>query len=403
MASKRITTPSRGATPSLKHAAGRVGVTPATLRRWARCGLIPQYDDEWTAEAVAHARVVAAMRRRGHSLAAIRVATQQGRLAFGLIEAIFPRDEDMVPREQAAAQTGLEPELIERIVTTLGWSFAQAERLSVVEVQLLRYLAAVLEAGLPLAAMLQLMRVYGQAIARVADAEVRLFHLYVHEPLLRSGESGIEMGDEMRALTRELLPLASPVMECVHQRYLQHFVEQDVVAHMESDLDGELDLGRLRVAIAFADLAGYTRLTEKEGDLEALGAVERFVDSVQATLPDEARVIKTIGDEVMIVGSDAGALTDWAVAFQRTQSRPPLPRIGIHCGVALYRDGDYYGRDVNIASRVGARAGGGEVLVTRPVVEQAGTHLRFERIGEVRLKGFSHPTEMFLAREPERE
>ncbi len=286
MASKRITTPGRGATLSLKHAAGRVGVTPATLRRWARCGVIPQYDDAWTAEAVAHARIVAAMRRRGHSLAAIRVATQQGRLAFGLIEAIFPRDEDMVPREQAAAQTGLEPELIERIVTTLGWSFAQAERLSVVEVQLLRYLAAVLEAGLPLAAMLQLMRVYGQAIARVADAEVRLFHLYVHEPLLRSGESGIEMGDEMRALTRELLPLASPVMECVHQRYLQHFVEQDVVAHMESDLDGELDLGRLRVAIAFADLAGYTRLTEKEGDLEALGAVERFVDSVQTTLPE---------------------------------------------------------------------------------------------------------------------
>jgi len=207
------------------------------------------------------------------------------------------------------------------------------------------------------------------------------------------------MGQEMRALVRELLPLALPVMECVHQRYLQHFVEQDVVAHMESDLGGQLDLGRLRVAIAFADLAGYTRLVEKEGELEALGAVERFVDLVQATLPDEARVIKTIGDEVMIVGSDAGVLTDWAVAFQSLQSRPPLPRIGIHSGVALYRDGDYYGRAVNIASRVGARAGGGEVLVTRTVVERAGTNLSFQRIGDVRLKGFSRSTEIFVARE----
>lgn len=401
MAGKATTTPGRRETLSLTQAAERVGVTPATLRRWARGGVVPQFNGAWTSEAVAHARVVAAMRRRGHSLAAIRVATEQGRLAFGLIEAIFLRDEDMVSRDQAVAQTGLDPELIERIVSTLGWSFAQAERLSVTEVQLLRYLAAVLEAGLPLAAMLELMRVYGQAIARVADAEVRLFHLYVHEPMLRSGESGIELGQEMRALTRELLPLASPVMECVHQRYLQHFVEQDVVAHMESEIDGKLDLGRLRVVIAFADLTGYTRLTEKEGDLEALGAVERFVDSVQTTLPGEARVIKTIGDEVMIVGSDAGALTDWAVAFQRTQSRPPLPRIGIHCGVALYRDGDYYGRDVNIASRVGARAGGGEVLVTRQVVEQAGPDLRFERIGDVRLKGFSDSTEMFIARERE--
>jgi adenylate cyclase len=248
--------------------------------------------------------------------------------------------------------------------------------------------------------MLQLIRVYGQAMAQVADAEVRLFHLYVHEPLMRSGATGIEMADEMLAITRELLPLASPVMDQVHQRYLQHFVEQDVVGHMEAELDGEaIDLGRLRVAIAFADLAGYTRLTEEEGELEAVDAVERFVEAVETTLPDDARVIKTIGDEVMIVGSDPGALTDWAVGFQQLQSDPPLPRIGIHYGEALYRDGDYYGRDVNIASRVAARSAGGEVLVTRPVVERGGSHLEFERIADVRLKGFTESVEIFLARQ----
>jgi adenylate cyclase len=75
-----------------------------------------------------------------------------------------------------------------------------------------------------------------------------------------------------------------------------------------------------------------------------------------------------------------------------------LPRIGIHFGETLYRDGDYYGREVNQASRVSARAAGGEVLVTRPVVDQADDHLAFERLGEVRLKGFSKPTEVFLAR-----
>ena len=105
--------------------------------------------------------------------------------------------------------------------------------------QLLRYVAAVLEAGLPLVALLQLVRVYGQALARVADAEVRLFHLYVHEPLMRSGATGVETAEEMSELTRELLPLASPVMDQIHQRYLQHFVEQDVVGHMESDLEGD--------------------------------------------------------------------------------------------------------------------------------------------------------------------
>jgi adenylate cyclase len=191
-------------------------------------------------------------------------------------------------------------------------------------------------------------------------------------------------------------------MDQVHQRYLQHFVEQDVVGHMEVDLDGAaVELGRLRVAIAFADLAGYTRLTEEEGELQAVDAVERFVESVEVTLPEEARIIKTIGDEVMVVGSDPATIVDWAVGFQRLHQERPLPRIGIHYGNALYRDGDYYGRDVNIASRVAARSAGGEVLVTRPVVENAGSHLEFERIGEVKLKGFNEPTEMFLARVPD--
>ena len=90
----------------------------------------------------------------------------------------------------------------------------------------------------------------------------------------------------------------------------------------------------MRVAIAFADLAGYTRLTEERGDEEAVGAVERFVEAVEQTLPIDARVIKTLGDEVMVVGADAVALTQWAVGFQqetragraRAAHRRPLRR-----------------------------------------------------------------------------
>ena len=66
-------------------------------------------------------------------------------------------------------------------------------------------------------------------------------------------------------------------------------------------------------------------------------------------------------------------------------------------------DGDYYGREVNQAHRVAARAAGGEVIVTRTVVDSSGPHLVFERIGEVSLKGFTSPTELFLARPAEEE
>ncbi len=384
---------------SLQEAAARAGVSTATLRRWMREGLFPAHDGRWSPGAVAHARIVARLRERGHSLDSIRKATAEGRLAYGYIEELFPLTQDgQYTLAEAARETGLEPALIERIVAALGLSPMDPEAVSAEDVQLLRYVAAVLSAGLPLVAMLQLVRVYGQAIAQVADAEVRLFHLYVHEPLMRSGATGIETAEEMHELAREVLPLASPVMDQVHQRYLQYFVEQDVVGHMESDLDTEeLDLGKLRVAIAFADLAGYTRLTEEEGELAAVDTVERFVEAVESTLPDDARVIKTIGDEVMIVGSDPAALTDWAVGFQQLYVSRALPRIGVHYGDALYRDGDYYGRAVNIASRVGARSAGGEVLVTRPVVDRAGPHLQFQRIAEVRLKGFTESTEIFIA------
>ena len=385
-----------------REVAERAGVTPATLRRWVAQGVIPQYRGEWTPEAAAQARVVARMRARGHALPQIRAATDEGRLAFAYVEELFPSTESAYTLAEAARETGLEPALIERISTALGLRPVHTERLSEGDVELLRYIAAVLASGFPLVAMLQLVRVYGQALAQIADAEVRLFHLYVHEPLMRDGVSGLEMAEEMESLARVLLPLASPVMDQVHQHFLQHFVEQDVVGHMESDLDGAAEgLGRMRVAVAFADLAGYTRLTEEEGEQHAVNAVERFVEAVEITLPDEARVIKTIGDEVMIVSSDPAALTDWSVGFQSMQTERPLPRIGIHYGYAIYRDGDYFGRDINIAARVAARSAGGEVLVTKPVVDQAGSHLEFERIAEVRLKGFTEPTEIFLARIPE--
>jgi adenylate cyclase len=385
---------------TLPDVARRVGVTPATLRRWIATGLVPSGEDgDMTPAAVAQARVVARLRERGFSLAAIREATASGKLASSYIEGLLPDAPATWTLEDAARETGLEPALIERIYMSMGFGARGIDHFSDDDVQLLRYSAAVLAAGLPLVAFLQLVRVYGQAMSQIADAEVRLFHLYVHEPLMRDGVPGLEMAEEMEGLAREILPLASPIMDHAHNRFLQHFIEQDVIGHMEADLgDLPLDLGRLRVAIAFADLAGYTRLTEEVGDEEAVSAVERFVEQVERSLPDDARIIKTIGDEVMVVGSDAGALLDWAVGFQEDATRRPRPRIGIHYGETLYRDGDYYGREVNQASRVAARAAGGEVLATRPVIDQARSGLAFERIGEVRLKGFTDTTELFLAR-----
>ena len=387
---------------SLKEAAERVGVSPDTLRRWARAGVIPEVDGkgEWTTGAVAHARIVARLRDRGHRLEHIRDAGRKGRLAYGYIEDMFGDDEQRHSLAEAAELTGLEPALIERFWATLGLPASGLDELSDDDLQALQYVSSVLAAGFPLVAFLQLCRVYGQALSQIADAEVRLFHLYVHEPLIREGVPGLEMAEEMEGLASALLPLASPMMDYVHQRFLQHFVEQDVVGHMESELEDEdIDLGRIRVAIAFADLAGYTRFTEEEGEEEALSSVERFVEGVTGTLPDDARVVKTIGDAVMVVGQDIVALVDWAVGFTSLFEERPEPRIGVHYGTTLYRDGDYFGRDVNLTARVVARARGGEVLVSDAVVDavSGSSHLSFEPIGQVKLKGFEQPRQLCRA------
>jgi adenylate cyclase len=390
-------------TLTLTEAAERVGVSPATLKRWAQTGVIPEVDGggEWTAAAVAHARIVARLRERGHRLQDIREAGQQGRLAYGYIESLFG-DDDQAARtlREAASETGLEEALIERFWNSIGLAPAALEALTDEDLEALRYVASVLDSGFPLVAFLQLCRVYGQALSQIADAEVRLFHLYVHEPLMREGVPGLQMAEEMESLARDLLPIASPLMDYTHRRFLQHFVAQDVVGHMEDELEeGDIEQGRVRVAIAFADLAGFTRFTEEEGEEEALSSVERFVEGVTNTLPDDARVVKTIGDEVMVVGNDIQAMVDWAVGFVGLFEERPEPRIGIHWGTTLYRDGDYFGREVNLASRVVARARGGEVLVSDSVVDavRGASHLSFEGIGQVKLKGFDEPRQLCRA------
>ena len=386
---------------TLAQVAAGAGVSPATVKRWLGKGLVPGYEGTWTPAAAAYVRVVARLRARGHSLEQIKRASDSGQLAVGPIENLLSGSEGRYTLRQVARATGLQSALIERILGAMGMSSVAAAPMSEEDLEMMGYVAAMLRAGLPSVAFLQLARVYGQALAQIADAEVRLIHLYVHEPLMREGMPNVEIAEEMEELARELIPFVIPLLSYIHTRLLAQFVEQDVIGHMESDLAEESsEAGRLRVAIVFADLAGYARLTVERGDEEALGAVERFVETVEQTLPADARVIKTLGDEVMVVGSDPATLTGWAVHMQSAVGPDEPPRrIGIHYGEALYRDGDYYGREVNQAARVVARAGGGEVLVTRPVVDIATgvDGVSFERIGEVGLKGFSEPTELFIA------
>jgi adenylate cyclase len=385
-------------TITIEEASELAGVPVATLESWAEEGVVPVEDGDWTRAAAAQARIAARMRERGYSLESVKEAAREGKLAFGFAEDLFEVPGGSYTQEQAAERTGLEVVLIDRLMTLLGTPKGHDGTLNEDDMKALEHIAAMLTSGFPLVAFLQLVRVYAQSIRKLADAEVRLFHLYVHEPLIHEGVPPLQIAEELEGLAADLLPATTPLMEYMHKRYLRFYIEQDVVGHMESDLGGGKELAHVSMAFCFVDLAGFTRYTEEEGDEEALDLVERFVDTVEATLPAEATTVKTIGDEVMIVSPDPATLTEWAVGFLRLFQERPQPRVGLHYGRAVFRDGDYFGGDVNLTHRVVSRALGGEVLVTKPIVEAIADSdwLSFEPIGEVTLKGFDEPVALYV-------
>ncbi|MBP6627837.1 MAG: YHS domain-containing protein [Kofleriaceae bacterium] len=150
----------------------------------------------------------------------------------------------------------------------------------------------------------------------------------------------------------------------------------------------------------FADLAGYTALTEAHGDEDAAQVATEFHELAKHCLPAGSRIVKTIGDAVMVVAPSIGDGIATAVRVAATiagQARFPAVRIGIHAGPAASRDGDYFGAAVNIAARVAALARAGEIVCTEAVaaVAVARALAPARPMGTVRLKNVSMPLALF--------
>lgn len=383
---------------SLAEAARRSGVAASTLKRWAEQRIVPLEDGHWTQASAAQARIVARMRERGHSLREIKRAVKDGRLAAGFLEELLPVTGEGRSRREAAELIGMEDDLAERFMSLIGNPMLSSDRLTDEDIEMLWTLKRILDTGFPLVALLQLVRVYSQSLRRIAETEVRLFHLFVHEPLIAEGVPALEMAEQMTEMAEQLMPVIAPVTRYFHEEFLRHYMQQDVIGHMEHDLQSSRHPDHISMSFCFVDLTGFTRFTEEAGDETAIDLIERFVETVEATLPGEASLVKTIGDEVMIASPHPASLVDWAIGLLTLFRERPRPRAGIHHGRAVFRGGDYFGGDVNLAHRVVARAMAGEVVVTGSVLDEIvdDDHLRIEPIGEAELKGVGESTRLYL-------
>jgi adenylate cyclase len=154
----------------------------------------------------------------------------------------------------------------------------------------------------------------------------------------------------------------------------------------------------VNATFGFVDLAGFTALTEVHGDAEAVAMLDRFETVATDSLGGNGRLVKTIGDALMLVFEEPAAAVATAVSLFTAMGDTDLPvaRCGLHHGTAVERNGDYFGAAVNLAARIAGQAPGGQVLITSVVAEAArATNVSVTALGRFELRNIAEPVELF--------
>ena len=161
-------------------------------------------------------------------------------------------------------------------------------------------------------------------------------------------------------------------------------------------------------AIVFTDIVGFTQLCDLHGDDVALQLVDLQTSVVQTTLPAEARIVKELGDGLLIWIADPCEALSFSIDLQprfdvaSTQELPIWVRTGAHWGSPRQRGDDLIGRDVNLASRITALAGPGEVLCSQALADAAVERKEldgvcFDELGPAFVRGFADPVPLVRA------
>lgn len=154
--------------------------------------------------------------------------------------------------------------------------------------------------------------------------------------------------------------------------------------------------------IAFTDLVGFTELTAELGDAFAVSVLERQDEILRMVLPRGGRVVKELGDGLLLWFDDPCEAVDALVRFRAalehpagTDGEPLWLRIGVHWGTPARRGDDLIGHDVNLAARIVDLAGPGELLASAPVAERLGDGYTLDELGPVVMRGIPDPIRLF--------
>jgi adenylate cyclase len=239
---------------------------------------------------------------------------------------------------------------------------------------------------------LQVSRVYGQALATIARAEVQSVLHSINVEIASAASLG-ELRDGMDAL----LPLADPILAGIHRRWVEHELAQASVYAAEEHEGGVAALGAVHVALVFVDIKGFTAYVDTQGDRAGIDAIEHFDRIVFDERGETGQIVKALGDGFMLAYPSAVDAVAAAHAMMRRMPRElgPALHASVHEGLALHRGGDYFGSAVNLAARLLGLFGTDELLATRVVSEATAERFHWEPRVTTHIRGFRDPIEIF--------
>jgi adenylate cyclase len=322
----------------------------------------------------------------GVELDVLRDAVAEDRLALLPVEHALG-GEWIYTIEEVAETAGVPADFLQKQIQALGLPVPEpGERvLTERDLEAARRSKLVREVGLPDEGIFEVARVIGNSMARLAAANMSL----IGGTFIKPGDTERDLGYRYAEVARTLSPELGQTMQYVFERHLREQIKQAVVS------SAELEAGRLpgaqQIAVGFADLVGFTRLGE-HAEVGEIGEVTgRLTELATSAARTPVRLVKTIGDAAMMVSPDAaalvGAVLDLVESVEADEELPSV-KAGVAWGEALSRGGDWYGRPVNLASRITDAARPGSVLVANELAERIDADgLRFSNAGSRHFKG----------------
>jgi adenylate cyclase len=360
-------------------------------------GLLDGLEGEARAE---RAELIEWLLGRGFSVEQIRGEVSPMLLPAGRI---VGNDGVYVSARQICEETGIDLEMLEAIQRALGLPRAEDPDAAVhlrADSEAAANARVFLDMGLGREQVLAVTRVLGQGLAQTAEAMRQV----VLEMVMSPGASELQLAQSYEAVVQRVSPLLGPLCDDVLRVQLRHTLETEAVNAAERAA-GRIP-GARNIAVAFADLVGFTRLGEAVPPEELENLASRLSTLTHDVVAPPVRFIKTIGDAVMVVSTDPVALLratlELLAAAEKYDDLPQL-RVGLAYGPAVSRAGDWFGSPVNLASRVTAVARPDTVLVAESAHDAIGSDDGFSWsfAGSRHLKGVKGEVKVFRARRTE--